>query len=81
VGPGGLGSVAPPPDPLGWVALELVDQDGKPAAMVRWQVVTGDGATRTGLTDSEGKARVDDLPAGDATVTFPDLHAGEWEPT
>jgi phage baseplate assembly protein gpV len=68
----------PPGDSDGWIALELVDNDGKPVPMIRYKVTGPDGAEQTGLTDSDGKARVEGLTPGDCTVTFPDLHAGEW---
>jgi phage baseplate assembly protein gpV len=66
-------------DKKDWVKIELVDQDGKPAAMVRYQVTSADGREQTGLTDSDGKAYVEDITPGQCTITFPDLHETEWE--
>ncbi len=69
----------PPEDRKDWVAIEVVDTDGKPVAMLRFKVTGPDGVEHTGLTDSKGAARVDGLTPGECTITFPDLHAGEWE--
>ena len=63
-----------------WVALELVDKEGKPASLIRFCVAGADGVEHSGLTDTDGKARVEGLAPGSYTVTFPDLHGGEWEP-
>lgn len=69
----------PPQGPTEWVAIELVDQDDKPVGMIRYKVIGPDGVEHTGLTDSDGRARVEGLSPGNCTITFPDLHAGEWE--
>jgi phage baseplate assembly protein gpV len=73
----GTGGAAPQDD-TDWLAIELVDQDDKPVAMIRYKVVGPDGVEHTGLTDPDGRARIEGLSPGDCTVTFPDLHVGEW---
>jgi len=75
----GGGAADPAQDRKDWLAIELVDKDGKPVPMIRYKVTGPDGAEQTGLTDSDGKASVEGLTPGNCTVTFPDLHAGEWE--
>jgi hypothetical protein len=62
-----------------WLDIELVDEAGKPVPMIRYKVTGPDGAEQTGLTGPDGKARVEGLTPGECTVTFPDLHSGEWE--
>ena len=74
----GGASGAAPQDQLDWFAIELIDKDDKPVAMIRYKVVGPDGAVHTGLTDPDGRARIEGLSPGACTVTFPDLHAGEW---
>jgi phage baseplate assembly protein gpV len=72
-------SGAAPKDHTDWLAIELVDKDDKPVPMIRYKVVGPDGVEHTGLTDPDGRARIEGLSPGDCAVTFPDLHVGEWE--
>ena len=63
-GPADAAAAGPQDDKKDWVALELVDKDGKPASLVRFSIVGSDGVEHSGLTDSDGKARVDSLVPG-----------------
>jgi hypothetical protein len=56
-----------------WVAIEVVDDDGQPVAEVNYSIVTPDNQTYTGSTDAFGYARIDNIPAGQCKVSFPDL--------
>jgi hypothetical protein len=73
---GGGGDAAP--DRKDWLAIELVDKDGRPVPRIGYKVTGPDGAEHTGVTDSYGRARIEGLPPGECMITFPDLHAAEW---
>lgn len=65
-----------------FVEVELLD-DGDPPQPVpnaRFRVVFDDGQVFEGTTDSSGKGRVDGVPLGKATITFPDIDAKSWAP-
>ncbi len=61
-----------------WVAIELVDDEGKPVPQARYILQLPDGSTREGELDFEGKARVDGVKPGTCKVSFPDYAPGEW---
>ncbi len=64
-----------------WVAIELVDQEGKPVPGVKYAITLPDGTTMApGTTDDKGKARVDGIDPGTCKVTFPDLDKDAWKP-
>lgn len=60
---------APPPGPL--TEITLTDKDGNPLPQCRFVVALEDGAQRGGVTDQDGKARVE-IPAN-GKIRFPDL--------
>ncbi len=75
----------PPPPPRGltiksFIALELVDDDGKPVPGEKYRIELPDGSVRTANLDANGKARVDDIdPPGTCKISFPDLDAADWK--
>ncbi len=69
-------SDSPPPEPVPPTEIELVDHNGKPLAGQRFAVELSDGSQRTGVTDKNGKAKMD-LPTG-GRIRFPQL--SEVEP-
>lgn len=77
--------LGPAPEPVTpaedfWIAIELVDEDGKPVPNERYRVRTPDGRIFEGTVDGQGKARVGDLPsAGNCEITFPDLDGRDWQ--
>jgi hypothetical protein len=64
---------------LTWIAVALVDQDGAPVPNVRYSIKCSDGSVSEGSLDGKGKARVDGIPAGSCTVSFPDIDASEYQ--
>lgn len=56
-----------------WVAIELVDEDGNGVEGVSYSIMTPDNQEYTGVTDATGSARVDNIPAGQCKIRFPDL--------
>jgi type VI secretion system secreted protein VgrG len=57
------GKDAPPPKPKPPTEIELKDTDGNPLAAQRFVIELDDGSQRTGVTDKDGKAKLD-LPSG-----------------
>lgn len=70
---------APAPAPLApvvpktWVAIQLVNEAGKPCAKEKFKVILPDGSTWEGKLDAEGKARKDGIADGPCKVSFPEL--------
>jgi uncharacterized protein (DUF2345 family) len=64
-----------------WLAIELGDEDGQPAAGARYTVSRDDQVVREGTLDGQGQARIEELETGAYSLTFPDLDAGDWGPT
>lgn len=64
--------------PEAWVAIELVDNRGRPVAYERYRIKLPDGTTREGTLDRDGLARIDGIDAGLCEVTFPDLDGRSW---
>ncbi|MBD3401916.1 hypothetical protein GF420_03395 [candidate division GN15 bacterium] len=58
-----------------FVDIELMDADGNPVADAEYKLLLPDGSEKTGNLDSDGKARVEDVPPGRYRVTFPGLTA------
>ncbi|MDI1432350.1 carboxypeptidase regulatory-like domain-containing protein [Polyangium sorediatum] len=63
-----------------WFGIELVDDDDppKPVPFKRYRVELPDGATREGMLDAEGRARITGIDPGQCSVTFPDFHGEDW---
>jgi hypothetical protein len=74
---------APPPSQptkkRDWIAVELVDDKGKPIANERFRIQLPDGSYEEGHLDVGGQVRVDDIDSGTCQVTFPDMDGREWK--
>jgi hypothetical protein len=57
----------------GWIAIELIDDEGVPYPDEFYRLELPDGSTRQGRLDREGKARIESIPEGSCKVFFPDL--------
>lgn len=68
------------PEPRHWLEIELLDDDGKPIAGERYFVELPDGSKLSGRTDSQGRARAEDVDPGTAKVSFPDLDRKLYKP-
>ena len=64
---------------LTWIAIVLLDSDKKPVAGQAYEIELPDGSVVGGVTNAGGKARHDNIPAGQCKVRFPDLDGGEWK--
>ncbi len=90
LGGGGRGttpppSTRPPPGtiaPATFIAIELVDELGRPVPSERYRITLPDGTIRQGRLDERGLARIDGVrPAGPCDITFPEIHGDEWRPS
>lgn len=61
-----------------WVAIELIDEEGKPVAGARYRLVLPDGSVREGQLDAKGTAHVEGIAPGQCKVSFPDLDPDAW---
>ena len=61
-----------------FVELVTVNQRGEPVGYLRYEVRGADGEIKTGMTDANGKARIDDLTPGSVEVRFPELNGADW---
>jgi hypothetical protein len=71
---------AAPARELTWIEIELVDKNARPVAGERYAIELPDGTRRTGQLDANGRARLEGLDPGVCKVSFPALHATDWEP-
>jgi len=62
-----------------WIAIRLLDEDGKPVPDVAYSVTLPDGSIMTGSLDDQGCARFDEIDPGQCQVSFPEIHAKEWK--
>jgi hypothetical protein len=63
-----------------WVEICLVDEDGVGVEGVQYSIIAPDNNEYTGSTDPEGFARVDNIPAGQCKISFPELDKDTWKP-
>lgn len=78
--------VAPAPAPaeektpvLGWIEVQLVNQDDKPRKGERYKLRLPDGSVREGKLNDNGLMRASDTPTGSCEICFPDIDASEWK--
>ncbi len=54
-----------------WIEIQLLNDEGEPVPNQKYKLTLADGSTREGELDSEGKVRLEDIPPGSITVTYP----------
>jgi len=54
-----------------YIIIELSNARGEPAADAEYKLTLSDGTEKTGNLDSEGKARIDQVPPGKYKLLFP----------
>jgi type VI secretion system secreted protein VgrG len=69
----------PEDQPVSWIELKFIDEEGNPVPGEGYEVVEADGTTHTGTLDEYGKAHVPLLKPGNCKVSFPRLDQGAWE--
>lgn len=68
--------------PLYFAEFELVGEDGKGIALEKYRVTLPDGSVREGVTDLQGRIRIDGLESqGSCKISFPELDQDCWEVT
>ena len=65
---------------LSWIALEVVDDQGKPIPSLRYEMITPDGRRLTGTVGADGKARIEAIKKGTCKIEFPELPDDSWKP-
>jgi hypothetical protein len=70
----------PQPQDVHWIEIEIemVDDDGVGIPGQDYLIVTPDKRQFTGVADSSGRARLDDIVAGQCWVNFRNLDNGAW---
>ena len=61
-----------------FVAIRLVDEEGKPISGEKYEITLPDGSVRNGTLDENGFAQEDDLPPGTCEFTFPEFDEAAW---
>jgi hypothetical protein len=74
--PGPAGAVAPCEQ--AWVEVQMLGEKDEPVPGLECEIVGPDGALHRGVTDSNGVVRVQPLPPGQCTMTFPLLDRRTW---
>ncbi|RKX26057.1 MAG: hypothetical protein DRP45_04520 [Candidatus Zixiibacteriota bacterium] len=60
-----------------WMELELTDEDGEAIGGTQYTLYLPSGETRTGKLDSDGYAKVEQIPPGKVNVTYDTRSADE----
>ncbi|MCA9604239.1 MAG: carboxypeptidase regulatory-like domain-containing protein [Myxococcales bacterium] len=64
-----------------WIEIELIDEADAPIAGVRYELKLPNGRVQRGVTDADGRVRVDGIrDVGQCELTFPELDQEAWEP-
>jgi hypothetical protein len=63
-----------------WIAIELKYDNGDPVVNEPYEIILPDGSKRPGSTNSEGKAREENIPdSGQCEVNFTRICKKEWK--
>lgn len=63
-----------------WIAVKVVDEDGKPVSGISVQLTGPDGTAGTYALSKKGEVKVKDIDPGKWKVAFPDIYDVEWRP-
>jgi len=63
---------------LVWIEIELVDARNLPVSGEKYKIQLTDGRVAEGTTGSDGRARVDGIPAGSCQISFPERDGSSW---
>jgi hypothetical protein len=61
-----------------WLEIKLLDEENHPVRGEKFLVTLPDGSERNGALDTNGKARLEKVPAGACKVRFPDIDRGDF---
>jgi hypothetical protein len=66
--------------PVYFIEFELVGEDGKGIGLEKYRIKIPDGSVREGVTDLQGRVRIDGLESqGSCKISFPELDEECWE--
>ncbi len=74
----GTQMTVPCPANATWIEVELVNKDQHPMAGEKFRIRLPDSSLKEGALDKDGKVRFDNIVAGQAQITFPEIDAHEW---
>jgi hypothetical protein len=63
-----------------WIAIQLVGEDNAGIPNEKYAVLLPGGTVKSGTLDDQGMARVENIPSGVCSVSFPDLDKDAWTP-
>ena len=63
-----------------WIAIEVLDDRGKPVAGERYRVKVPGGTYEEGNLDEKGRAKITNIDSGMCDVSFLDVDGREWKP-
>jgi hypothetical protein len=63
-----------------WIEIVLYDEGGNAVPNTRYEITLSDGSVVAGHLDDKGEAKLENIPAGCCSVTFPELDADAWRP-
>ena len=66
------------PTKTSWIAIELIDEEGKPVSGESYQITLPDGSNVQGTLDDKGRAKVSGFDPGSCKITFPNLDKDVW---
>ena len=61
-----------------WLEIELLDEDGEPAAHEKYKVIDSAEKEKTGTLDGNGYTKVEGLKPGSCKVIFSELNEDAW---
>ena len=67
------------PDKKHWIAIELVDEDGKHVPYEDYRITLPDGTVIEDSLDRKGRAKITGIDSGTCKVSFPDRDAADWK--
>jgi hypothetical protein len=62
-----------------WVAIQLIDEQQKPAPSARYRITLPDDSIREGTLDEEGTTREDGIDPGQCQISFPEIDGRKWK--
>lgn len=73
--------VEQPTEQKSWIGIELMDDADppKPVPFKKYRIELPDQSIREGMLDANGQARVVGFDPGTCKVSFPQLHAPDWD--
>ena len=75
----GTQMVTPCPADATWIEVQLVDMDQTPMPGEKYRIKLPDSSLMEGVLDKDGKVRFNNIVAGQADITFPEIDKNEWD--